>query len=320
MNDEKEKKSDVSQVTLILLTALSLLAFFADGAALIMLSMEIRATSAAFVVYGMAVLFTVSALLIFVFRKEKIKNYLSEKITKIKIIKYLKKFSVFEKSITDYGYRTLMTSAFMLFFNFAYVNYLVWMAVSYRSSYFAAMAGYYAWLAITRTAIVASQFLLEKHGKFNERNGFIISLVAGICFIIAAGGSIAPSLQMISGTYPQGGKIFDIVINALFCLIKTFSAVLQCLRATAFRHPVTIALRNLSLIAAMMSMLTLQIPIIIVFGGGSTLWEMVASYGTVIFAATSVIGAVTIIKAVIGLNNSARESFSVNSDDKFSEK
>ena len=304
MNDGKEKRSDVSRATLIWLTVLAILAFFADGAALIMLSMEIRATSAAFVVYGMAVLFTVPAILVFVFRKEKIKSYLSEKITKTKILIYLKKFSVFEKSISDYGYRTLITSAIMLFFNFAYVNYLIWMAVSYRSSYFAAMAGYYAWLAITRTAIVVSQFLLEKYGKFNERNASVLAFTAGICFVIAAGGSIAPSLQMIFGTYPQGGTVFDIVVSALFCVIKTFSAVLQCLRATASRHPVTIALRNLSLIAAMMSMLTLQIPIIIVFGGGSTLWEMVAAYGAVIFAATLAIGLATVIKSLKGLRNS----------------
>ena len=106
---------------------------------------------------------------------------------------------------------------------------------------------------------------------------------------------------MSIGAYPHSGGISDVVINAVFAIVKMTSAVVQLVRAAGFRDPVAQALRNVSLVSAMMSLLTLQISVIIAFAHGYSMWQYVTGLGVIVSSTTIAAGVAMTAKNVVAL-------------------
>lgn len=117
--------------------------------------------SAAYGVYGVSVLLTLfTGIFVFVYYKA-IKKLLLDAFTSIRPIVRIRKYDVFDKLFTDYGRRTLFVALGVLIWNVVYVSYLIWMAVAYRSSWFAALAGFYAWLTLMRGGVLLAENFLR---------------------------------------------------------------------------------------------------------------------------------------------------------------
>ena len=129
------------------------------------------------------------------------------------------------------------------------------------------------------------------------------AVAGGLALILAAGISIASIIQMAIGAYPASvGGIAHVVINALFAVVKNTSAVVQCVRAASFRDPVTRTLRNFSLAAAFMSLLSVEISVIATFANGYSMWEYVTVLGALVCGTTFIIGAVVVIRWSVALH------------------
>lgn len=302
----KEGIKTPSKGGFVLFVAAAAFAVMADVTALILVSMEIRATSAAFAVYGVAVLLTLCAGGVLLVYRRTLKALVTDKLLSGRVAAVLKRYTLFDKIITDYGTRTLVTSAVVVVGNTVYVAYLVWMAVAYRSAWYAALAGFYAWMLIIRSAIVMWERMFAKDFEGETaplRIKHMIAAVSGGALIVAGGVAAAPIIQMSIGAYPHSGGIPNVVINAVFAFVKMTSAVVQLVRAAGFRDPVAQALRNVSLVSAMMSLLTLQISVIIAFAHGYSMWQYVTALGVIVSSTTIAAGVAMTAKNVAALTH-----------------
>lgn len=289
----KEKDNVPSVTGFIVFVAAAALAALADVSALVLVSTELRATDAAYAVYAAAVALTVCAGAVLLRYRREFKAFLTDRLHSTKIVAALRRHRLFGRILSDYGARTLFSSIVVLAANIVYVVYLALMAMIYESAWYGALAGFYAWLVVIRSAVVLwERYFARESGAETApmRRKRLIAVVSGCALIVAGGVASAPIIQMSIGSYPQGGGIPDVVINAVFAFVKMTSAIVQVVRAAGYRDPVAQSLRNVSLVTAMMSLLTLQVSIIIAFAHGYSMWEYVVGLGVLVSTATIVSG------------------------------
>ena len=230
----KEKDNVPSVTGFIVFVAAATLAALADVSALVLVTTWLRATEAAYAVYGVAVALTLTAGVILLIRRKDIATTAKDAVLAARFVASLRRFSVFERAFSDYGWRTLLSALVVLAGNIVYVGYLIWMAVAYISPWYAALAGFYAWLVIMRAGVVLAERLTAKRAGTPEapiRDRHIIAVINGAMLIVTGGVIAAPAVQMSIGLYPHGGGIRDIVINAVFAAVKCTSAIVQFVRA-----------------------------------------------------------------------------------------
>ena len=289
----KEKDNVPSVTGFIVFVAAAALAALADVSALVLVSTELRAADAAYAVYAAAVALTVCAGAVLLRYRTEFKAFLTDRLHSAKIVAALRRHRLFGRILSDYGARTLFSSVVVLAANIVYVAYLVLMAMIYESAWYGALAGFYAWLVVIRSAVVLwERYFARESGAESApmRKKRLIAVVSGCALIVAGGVASAPIIQMSIGAYPQGGGIPDVVINAVFAFVKMTSAIVQVVRAAGYRDPVAQSLRNASLVTAMMSLLTLQVSLIIAFAHGYSMWEYVVGLGVLVSTATIVSG------------------------------
>ena len=295
----------LSKESFIAFAVLAALALMTDLSALVLVTTWLRATEAAYAVYGVAVALTLTAGVILLIRRKDIAATAKDAVLAARFVASLRRFSVFERAFSDYGWRTLLSALVVLAGNIVYVSYLIWMAVAYISPWYAALAGFYAWLVIMRAGVVLAERLTAKRAGTPEaplRDRHIIAVINGAMLIVAGGVIAAPAVQMAIGLYPHGGGIRDIVINAVFAAVKCTSAIVQFVRADA----VTQELRNISLVTALMSLLTLQISVIDATAHGYSMWEYVVGLAVIVASSSIVLGVVSVARSGLSLTRLRR--------------
>lgn len=290
---------------------MSAIALFADISALILVISEIRATIAAYAVYGVAAaLSIVAGIFIIAYRKE-LKSVITDTIVSTALVTSLRKYDAFEKALTDYGWRNFLTAIAVPAWNIVYVSYLIWMAVAYKSPWYAALAGFYAWLVIIRGGIVSADKYVESRkypANNKEKYKIVIALIGGIALISAGIAISAPIAQMAVGTYPKSGGIFNIVVNSVFALFKCVSSTVNCVRSVAYKDPVTRGLRNITMVTALMSVLTLQISVIAALELGSSLWKMITAVGSAISVTITIAGIASTVRNARALKKLSKKN------------
>ena len=278
---------------------LSVAALLTDFASLVLVTTWLRATEAAYPVYAVAVALTLAAVIILIVRRRDIVTTAKDSVLSAKFFASLKRYSIFECAFTDYGWRTLLSALVVLAGNVVYVSYLIWMAVAYISPWYAALAGFYAWLVIMRAGVVLAERITAKRAgtpSAPQKERHIIALINGALLIVTGGVIAAPSVQMAVGLYPEGMGIADVVINTVFSFVKCVSAVVQTVRAVGYKDSVTQELRNIGLVTAFMSMLMLETTIIAVFAHGYSMWEYIVGLAVIVATATVVMGVVSVAR------------------------
>ena len=319
---ELQQKKFLHSKGLIFSAIFAALSICVDIAALIIVASGIRGTVTAYIIYGIAALFTIIFGILFIKYRKTIKVIFKYSFLSANLIIKLRKYSLFERVITDYGWRTMLGALVVLAGNIVYVSYLIWMAVAYKSPWYAALAGFYAWLVLTRGGIIFAEKIFDSknNGQIqSSKYKYIISLFSGIALIIAGGAFSAPVMQMANGTYPKNGDIANIVINTVFAFVKCLSAILQFIRSRAYKDPTISELRNISLVTAMMSLLTLQVSIITVFAKqGDTMWQYVVILGSIVSFITITIGTLSVVGSFLKLKTLNKEN-EIKKNDKTSD-
>lgn len=211
----------------------------------------------------------------------------------------LKKIPVFNKFLSDYKYRVLFFAFITSISNLGFIIYLLVMAITHLSAWYASLLGMYTALYALRSAIIISDRLhVEKRGIKAQ---WIIFLVTGACLPAVAGIMAAPIIQMTIGSYPKGGGIFNIVVNSIFAITKISVAISGIAKSRNRKEPVIFALKNINTVVAFISLFNLQISIIIPFAHGYTMWEVVTALGALIAGWTLLLGVYMVILASIKL-------------------
>ena len=261
---------------------LAALALMTDVSALVLVTTWLRATEAAYAVYGVAVALTLTAGVILLIRRKDIATTAKDAVLAARFVASLRRFSVFERAFSDYGWRTLISALVVLAGNIVYVSYLIWMAVAYISPWYAALAGFYAWLVIMRAGVVLAERLTAKRAGTPEapaRDRHIIAVINGSMLIVAGGVIAAPAVQMSIGLYPHGG---------------------------GYKDAVTQELRNISLVTALMSLLILQISVIDATAHGYSMWEYVVGLAVIVASSSVVLGVVSVTRSGLSLTKLRR--------------
>lgn len=298
---------------------LSVAALLTDFASLVLVTTWLRATEAAYPVYAVGAALTLTAAVILIVRRKDIVTTAKDAVLSAKFFASLKRYSIFERAFSDYGWRTLLSALVVLAGNVVYVSYLIWMAVAYISPWYAALAGFYAWLVIMRAGVVLAERLTAKRAGQSSappKDRHIIAVINGALLIVTGGVIAAPSVQMAIGLYPEGMGIADVVINTVFSFVKCVSAAVQIVRAAGYKDPVTLELRNIGLVTAFMSMLMLETTIIAVFAHGYSMWEYVVALAVIVASSTVVMGVVSVTKNGLALTRARRgKAFAASAED-----
>lgn len=110
------------------------------------------AVVALFVITG--TLWVASAALIVLFRHS-IKS-VADSFAAGDMVLALRKYPVFERTFSDYGFRSVLLSAVASIGNLGYIIYLIVMAASYRDHWYASLVGFYGALWLMRIGVLSA--------------------------------------------------------------------------------------------------------------------------------------------------------------------
>lgn len=151
---------------------------------------------------------------------------------------------------------------------------------------------------------LSAAFLLAAAGFF-----FICKkdiLAAGAANIVGGAVMSAPIIMMAVGNFPPGATVFNIVVNALFALIKIVSAIMTTVRGARSGDFTARALRNFGLTTALMSLQMLEMTIVGYTTGGDTMWLMVAVIGGIADGVTIFAGIYMMIRGALALKRAEK--------------
>lgn len=212
----------------------------------------------------------------------------------------LRKYPVFDRTFSDYSFRSVLLSAAASIGNLGYIIYLIVMAASYRDHWYASLVGFYGALWLMRIGVLAAYGASHAlTGTALKKRQWIIYLSTGVCFPVVGGVIAAPVIQMAIGAYPAEGSVFDVAVSAVFAAVKLTVALTGLIRAKNRSDEVVSAVKNIGLVSALMSLNSLQVSIIRAFANGYTMWEWVSALGGLVAGFTVILGVYMIVRAAL---------------------
>lgn len=209
----------------------------------------------------------------------------------------------------DYAEKTFFSSLLTSLFNLVYLSYLIWMAAAYLSAWYASMAGFYCFLFLARSLILATEKIYAKKSGESSAPYAVkckIFIGAGAANIVGGAVMSAPIIMMAVGNFPPGATVFNIVVNALFALIKIVSAIMTTVHGARSGDFTARALRNFGLTTALMSLQMLEMTIVGYTTGGDTMWLMVAVIGGIADGVTIFAGIYMMIRGALALKRAEK--------------
>ena len=180
--------------------------------------------------------------------------------------------------LEDVPYRARLMLVVSLVVNSLYAGFNALSGLYYHSPWFGTLAAYYLLLSVLR-------FLLA---RFAHRHGFAGNKTAQWKRYRLCGAMLIPMNFALAGVVvltlkQQGGFHYGsmlIYIMALYAFYVTISGVVSLVRTRKYKSPVLSAARVVSLAAALVSMLSLEVAMLAQFGGGEFFRRaMIASTG-----------------------------------------
>ena len=205
------------------------------------------------------------------------------------------------KFFRDYGARTVFFACFSAAFNVAYVCFNAVTAAVYRSVWYSCMTAYYFLLGFIRIGILLSGHLAvrrhEEDGAALRRAKWNIHLGCGIAlFVLEAALSVVVAHSAFANDATRTGTVIAIA-SAAYTFYKLAVAVVNLVRAKRFRDPVVQSLRGLNFTDALVSLLSLQVTMLAVFGSGASVGANTLT-GAAVCLVTVFLGVVMIARAV----------------------
>lgn len=184
---------------------------------------------------------------------------------------FVKKYPLLGKWMGTYEARTLLFAACSFVINVGYVVLNIVMAALMSSIWYAALAAYYFALGALRYAVLFGARKAKKNAQTERglaaeklriyRNcGIALLIIEGVFmfavaqFVLSGGGSIAELAAQNMRTY----TMITMISSAAFTFYKMTLSIVNLVKVHKMTDPELWALRNISLAAALVSLLALQ--------------------------------------------------------------
>ena len=170
------------------------------------------------------------------------------------IIRFLQKHKFTNRLLENYGYRTLMFSAFSFILNIAYVAFLGVLGIMSKSAWYISITVYYLTLSLMKGNVFYSKL---KHNT--ERKKARAYRFCGMMFIIltlALSGIIV--LIYTSNMYFEYAGLL-IYVAATFVFYKLVLSICNIFKARKQDDLYIQSIRNINLVSAIVSVLVLQV-------------------------------------------------------------
>ncbi len=219
---------------------------------------------------------------------------------KSSLIGFLMKNPLTARFLTHYGARTFAIASFTLALNIAYAAFCAIIAILSQKPWYGVLAAYYILLTFMRGGIVFYHGRMRKNseGDFDERQrldwkkykttgALLMLLPLSLSFAI---------VQMVKDT--GGYKYGSIMIYAVaaYTFWKVTMSVINIFKAKKSSDFIVMAVRNIGLADALVSLLSLQNALIRAFGNPKEAAFANAATGAAVCAATFSIGLLMIIR------------------------
>lgn len=215
----------------------------------------------------------------------------------------------------DYGFRALVTMMGGVLINviFAVVNGVT--ALKYMSLWYGVFSGYYFVLAVQRIGVVLSYRRVKKKSGGDkeklERGKNKIYLANGAIFVpldIALGALI--TVMILKQKPTVTGEIMAIT-SATYTTYKVVMAIRNLAKAKAAQDFLVQTIRNIGIVDALTSLMSLEVTLITTFSDEATFADMrtlIAISGLTVCVFTVGLGSFMIIKGSRTLNQKKREN------------
>lgn len=184
-------------------------------------------------------------------------------------IKVADKFQFTRNLAYSYAFRSLFLGACTLAFNIAYSIFLSVTAIVYKSAWYGALAVYYILLIIVRGGALAENVKAERKHKDNplalQRAKLGIYRYCGIMMFTLVIALAVSVVQMVAEGAAFHVPRWAIYIFAVFALYRIVTAAYQAAKATKGDNLVVRAVRYISVSTALVTLLSLQTALCVVF-------------------------------------------------------
>ena len=220
---------------------------------------------------------------------------------KARMIERLKRVGIAKRLLEQYGFRTVVFAAFSLALNIAYVAFNTVLAVYYKAVWYGALAGYYALLTALRSGIVFYHRRKSKTGGADEtllRETEIKKYRAcGIMLTVIPFFLSFAILQMVTEGRAFVHLGWTSIAFAAYAFYKISMAIVNVVKARKEEDVTVLALRNIGLADAFVSILALQTCLLYAYSEGVEYGFANALTGGAVCAATLVLGVIMIAQA-----------------------
>lgn len=221
------------------------------------------------------------------------------------ILKWSEKHPRINRAFSEYGFTALITTAGSILVTLAFAVYNGSIAIVIRSIWFGALAAYYIVLIVLRGSILVhfgkrkraessgqpEPQLLISDGKLYRTCGILMFLMP-LCLSFAI-------LQMVLAGDSFEHKGITIYVYAIYAFFKIITAVYSFIKERHNNSMIIMAINNIKLADAFVSILALQTAMFREFGGVGDISTVMmnAITGAAVCALTVAIGVYMIVKA-----------------------
>jgi len=168
----------------------------------------------------------------------------------------------------NFLYKTLFTSFFSLVIIFAFAVYNAYLGIKYADAFAKGISIYYVLLIWVKVAtLIVEKKIVQKddESKANiRRKNYIISSI--LIFIIDFC-LIAPIILMVTNPKEVNFGLIPSIVMAVYCVYKISFAIINYRKSKRSKNLTIILFKEINIIEAIVSILTLQHTLIMVNGG-----------------------------------------------------
>lgn len=174
----------------------------------------------------------------------------------------------FQKIKTDFASKTIFAIVLSLVVNFAFIVYNAYLGFRFGDAFAIGISIYYFLLFwIMAASLLVEKYIFRKNEekkleirKKNYKISSILIFIIDFCLI-------APIILMAIKPSEVGFGLIPAISMAAYCVYKIIYAIISYRRSKKSQNPTAILLREVNIIGAIVSILTLQHTLIMVNGG-----------------------------------------------------
>lgn len=164
--------------------------------------------------------------------------------------------------------RTILVAILSQFVNLAFIVYNLYLGIEYHDAFAIGISIYYSLLFLAMLASLLVEVAISKRTEEIKRairvkNYKVLSVIIFIIDFCL----IAPIILMVTQPKEVMFGIIPAIAMAAYCVYKITSAIVNYRRSKRSQNPTIILFKEINIIAAIVSILTLQHTLIMVNGG-----------------------------------------------------